>query len=722
MSLPRAVLRNADRRGYWLALSCCLFFFATYVLVGAHALRVIGLGGDEPYYLLIAHSLAYDRDIDLANNFAEQDYWAYHPSPLEGLHAIPQQAGGAIISVHDIGLPVLIAPFYRIAGRWGAMVLLSAVTALTVALCARAVFAHTRSPIAVGLAALTIGLSVPSLPYSAQIYPAAVAALLVVWMLSLLDPVQHPAPTQGQIVAYSAAIGFLPWLSIKYAVLSAVLAGMGLSFLRPAPGERRARRWTGYGVPVLVFAAAWVALRLRYYGSLSPAAQYGGWGLGAGRILRNIGALLLDQEHGLLPYTPAYLLVLPGMVVMWRAGRRRSLARLSAVLVPYVLLVASWSVWWAGWSFPARFLAAVVPVLAVPLGYLYAAAWHKRRRVLWRGGVVLLIAASAGLSLFGMYDPGYRLRNRRDGSANLFLDLAPRQVDLTAILPAFVPYSSAVMFPAARLWGEVGEVVPAPDLGGREVRHTGQGDLAGYLARGAQEILAAGLYRVCATAQVGAAREQAGRVEVVIPGSEEVQILALAIGGADAGASTEYEDICKELIVADRTRVDVRLWSTGKADFSLSDLWFERLGPWSPELYALGETVPFSDPDLDRYLGEGWSAAEPWGRWAVGASSSMRVHLKRRDTVLTLIVFPYPVEGQVQRLDISYNDVSLGEHELGVADAQEVSVTIPRAAIGRQVDVLRFEYAYATSPSGAGGGDRRPLAVGFIEAKIRGQE
>ena len=29
--------------------------------------------GDEPHYLLIAHSLAYDLDTDLANNYAEED-------------------------------------------------------------------------------------------------------------------------------------------------------------------------------------------------------------------------------------------------------------------------------------------------------------------------------------------------------------------------------------------------------------------------------------------------------------------------------------------------------------------------------------------------------------------------------------------------------------------------------------------------------------------------
>ncbi|MDD8016340.1 MAG: hypothetical protein PHX45_11660, partial [Acidobacteriota bacterium] len=40
--------------------------------------RGITFSGDEPNYLLTAHSLLYDRDINLANNYARQDYFHFY--------------------------------------------------------------------------------------------------------------------------------------------------------------------------------------------------------------------------------------------------------------------------------------------------------------------------------------------------------------------------------------------------------------------------------------------------------------------------------------------------------------------------------------------------------------------------------------------------------------------------------------------------------------------
>src|SRR4029079_4801847 len=39
--------------------------------------------GDEPYYLLVTHSLAYDFDADLANNYADGDSLRVLARPLE---------------------------------------------------------------------------------------------------------------------------------------------------------------------------------------------------------------------------------------------------------------------------------------------------------------------------------------------------------------------------------------------------------------------------------------------------------------------------------------------------------------------------------------------------------------------------------------------------------------------------------------------------------------
>ncbi len=54
---------------------------ALYLVLGALHARAIGPGGDEPHYLVIAHSLLTDGDLQIENNHVERDYqafWAGH--------------------------------------------------------------------------------------------------------------------------------------------------------------------------------------------------------------------------------------------------------------------------------------------------------------------------------------------------------------------------------------------------------------------------------------------------------------------------------------------------------------------------------------------------------------------------------------------------------------------------------------------------------------------
>ena len=50
---------------------CSLVF---YLLIGFRSLGVAGLGGDEPHYLVITHSLLVDHDLKIENNHARGDY------------------------------------------------------------------------------------------------------------------------------------------------------------------------------------------------------------------------------------------------------------------------------------------------------------------------------------------------------------------------------------------------------------------------------------------------------------------------------------------------------------------------------------------------------------------------------------------------------------------------------------------------------------------------
>ena len=69
--------------------------------------------GDEPHYLAIAHSIALDGDLDVANNYGAAE-------PLVGAGVLQPEAhvrtgsDGTARPVHDIGMPLLFVPVVRV--------------------------------------------------------------------------------------------------------------------------------------------------------------------------------------------------------------------------------------------------------------------------------------------------------------------------------------------------------------------------------------------------------------------------------------------------------------------------------------------------------------------------------------------------------------------------------------------------------------------------------
>jgi hypothetical protein len=81
-----------------------------------------------------------------------------------------------------------------------------------------------------------------------------------------------------------------------------------------------------------------------------------------------LAGLFVDRQYGLLVFTPVYALAIVGLVALWRSPSYRWAAvSLGIIGVPYTLLTADFRVWWGGWSPPARYLAILAPLLAMPL-------------------------------------------------------------------------------------------------------------------------------------------------------------------------------------------------------------------------------------------------------------------------------------------------------------------------------------------------------------------
>ena len=83
--------------------------------------RQIVLNGDEPHYLIIAESVAMDRDLDVHNNYL-RDFDDYHIYGLTIPHVYNVPRGW--MPAHMPGLGILVAAPFAIAGARGARILL----------------------------------------------------------------------------------------------------------------------------------------------------------------------------------------------------------------------------------------------------------------------------------------------------------------------------------------------------------------------------------------------------------------------------------------------------------------------------------------------------------------------------------------------------------------------------------------------------------------------
>lgn len=112
---------------------------------------------------------------------------------------------------------------------------------------------------------------------------------------------------------------------------------------------------------------------------------------------------LFGFRKGWFVYTPAALVALSGLIVLWRSdtstGAAQDYVRMCLLfLIPFVYLTFSWETWWYGGGFGSRVMIDVLPLLAWPLAALVqrvsqGGAW-------FRTGSGLLLVGCITLNLF----------------------------------------------------------------------------------------------------------------------------------------------------------------------------------------------------------------------------------------------------------------------------------------------------------------------------------
>lgn len=401
-------------------------FFAIYAAVAYQAQTRVGPDGDEPQYLMVAESLLRDRDLALDQDFKEARYSAFFSRPLDP-HFRIRGPEGQIYSLHAVGLSLVILPAYALGGYAGA----SFFMALLAAFLIREVRGLVREltgdeSLAEGTAWL-VGLSPPIIHFAGLIFTEIPAALLL--CIGLRTAVFGRTPRATVVAALCVAA--LPWLNVRYAILSLAVFG-ALSWRL----WRAGRATTAFPVRPLVTAAllpavSAVAIGLYHFalwGFFDPRRVYGRRREFSLDVLpEGLPGLFFDQEFGLLVYAPIFVLSFAGLVHLWR--KRPSMALAALVAVGGIVATASiWPMWRGGFNPPSRFLVPLISIFAVGL------ALTLQRGV--RSSTALLAGWSLWCGMSGALNIE-TIHRDRDGVAPFFRTQSGAR-EWTAALPSFV--------------------------------------------------------------------------------------------------------------------------------------------------------------------------------------------------------------------------------------------------------------------------------------------
>lgn len=391
--------------------------------------------GDEPYYLLMAHSLAYDFDVDLTNNYEAGDSTAFMPRRIRPQVGDPVGPNNELYSRHNMFLALVLAPAYRLFGVMGALALMALMTAAlawVVLLLADVYF--PEHPTASLWSASIFALSPPLLLYSYQVWaevPAALLTTLAIYALFSLE--RQPSGDSNalpKLLVVAALILLLPLLKLRFLILSASL--LGLALLR-APTRIRALLLR-LGIGLLALTAVALLFNQTVFGH---ALKNHSWRSLASYFTAPsdyLGApfgLFFDSAFGLFLTSPVWLLLIPGL---WLSARRRPrvVVDMLVVCLLYLVLLGPRTYWYGGWSPPFRYGLVFLPLLSLLL--IPVLSRRDRRGVRFLLG--FLLAATAVLTIVWVAVPGWTY-NFADGRGHLLDQLSSTfEADVARFFPS----------------------------------------------------------------------------------------------------------------------------------------------------------------------------------------------------------------------------------------------------------------------------------------------
>jgi hypothetical protein len=371
---------------------------------------------DDPvFYYVYLHSLTYDGDLDLGNDYLQS---LRHPDGSGNSSTYPvNPATGRADNYFTIGLPLLVAPVYI-----AVHLVIASYAFVTGSPAHPSLFVdqviYSYGSFLLGLVGIWL-----SFKFVCSYYPEreTLAATVSFWLCSPLFYYFAREPFMSHLASVFAVSLFLyiwkvpPLRPGSRALLMGLVAGivtmvrqqdivvaiipLGAVFAGGALNWRRSKLLSTVSLAAFGFIGAFVVQMLVWYSLRGSFLSFSYQGQSfenafAPKILQ----VLFSSNHGLLSWHPLIGLSFVG----WLALRKVDPVFSGLILLCFTLelyVIAAWWSWWLGYSFGNRGFLSLTPLFILGLASFYARLPQGWSRWLTTAGVGLLIVWNAVLML-----------------------------------------------------------------------------------------------------------------------------------------------------------------------------------------------------------------------------------------------------------------------------------------------------------------------------------
>lgn len=376
----------------WVAVAVLLLG----VLILARAQRYYGgllRGWDAQHYYALAHSIVFDRDVDITGNLEATPFSeAFDRDGNGSFEAVDRDQNGRIVSKYPAGLSLLEVPFLAIghgvrralaAGGitsarppgygdveiWAVALGLLATCAVGCHLLCVILRPYVPSPWRE--LAIIAAWSGTSLMYYAAVFPFmahAVGFTLVVWTVYVAESVRTGTRPVRSLWGVGVGLALLYLLRPQE-----VLIGLPLLLLLRPVADQPAHRWAPWAAAALVAVVAAIVLQAwvhaemagNWTANLAMEAEFRWWH-------PDFRTVLISPARGLLWISPIVLLALLGFAIPAPAGLPPAFAVFALHGLMQIVVIACWRAPQQGDAFGARMWAECAAAVACGLGLLYA--------------------------------------------------------------------------------------------------------------------------------------------------------------------------------------------------------------------------------------------------------------------------------------------------------------------------------------------------------------